>query len=331
MKDIKYILKRIIIGVGIALILMAIKSNVFAYTYVYNNYLNDSNYIVAQQGNIKIEFDNDTNYAQNWINVRYYALLLCTDAKQITSWYLNSSNNYADTLNITNTNWQCYFPNSSYGGGHVVIFQGQINSQGTGQNVIAQVSSTIYNPNQSSWALLSKQFSSNRYEVDYASNSIITGINNQTQAITNLQTGQTTIINQNNQINNNLNEVNDNLTNDTPPNDNELTSALDAGSLPGGGPISNIITFPLTMFNRFLSVLGTSCADLTIPIPYVSQTATIQCVNVYFTQLGFGAFYEIIGGLIGGVVLFYYLMYLYDRVNHLLFLEEKGDLKKYYS
>lgn len=370
MKDFKYILKRIIIGVGIALVLMIIKSNVFAYTYfgysisggspsysrVYetrNSLVSGYDYWFIDLGQYQAIGNANGQYltvSANYTTEFYFGSGSLPSPYQITS-YLNSARN---TLNSNNL--RCGI--GDYGQGYdatyaptvpqfqvLVLEQTQLSLKLQITFVYSQQrqNGAYTNTNASCWfvrnpnnGLFAQQVNNGyspllwyRGTVDHFTVSLTKDQN--TELLNTLVGQNQQIINQNQQQINGINNINSNLTDDTPPNDNELTSALDAGSLPGGGPISNIITFPLTMFNRFLSVLGTSCTDLTIPIPYVSQNATIQCVNVYFTQLGFGAFYEFIGGLIGGVVLFYYLMYLYDRVNHLLFLEEKGDLKRYYS
>lgn len=378
MKDIKYILKRIIIGVGIALVLMMVKSNVFAYPVVGysdsngNTYrVNTNNSYTNLQSGIDWWFTDlgTYQYYGNATQVEYfnvvadYSIQLNSSATGGSDgFYFNSSYLTSIRNTLKEGNLRCGIGDYATGGS--VAYAPTItgfSATTTGnleKSIIINVrfnyqqripKQDVNNKNISCWFVrqptngLYTQFITNGNDRSYArvmqlydytyfnltqSEFDLTGViqaqDRTTQAITDMN-GNVII------VNNSINQVNQNLTDSTPPSDNELTSALDAGSLPGGGPISNIITFPLTMFNRFLSVLGTSCTDLTIPIPYVSQTATIQCVNVYFTQLGFGAFYEVIGGLIGGVVLFYYLMYLYDRVNHLLFLEEKGDLKKYYS
>lgn len=327
MKDFKYILKRVLIGVLIGLIMLLIKSNVFAYVGLGGTNLENVTYKIQSQGNAQFWFQSLTGTTGSNIpvgRVLNYRLILCTDVSSTIGSYYSNDTTDKTTLTFYYSNQSCQFKGTS-SIGRVMYVYGNTTYQCPSASDGCRVNGnfTIYIPSQSSWSLLSQTYTEEEISITYDDGTV--------SVMNDLKNQNNTIINQNTQINNNLNEVNDNLTNDTPPNDNELTSALDAGSLPGGGPISNIITFPLTMFNRFLSVLGTSCTDLTIPIPYVSQSATIQCINVYFTQLGFGAFYEVIGGLIGGVILFYYLMYLYDRVNHLLFLEEKGDLKKYYS
>ena len=123
MNDTKYIFRKIIIGVGIALCLMFIRScNVNASVVLDGTTLTSNNYKVLNVGNRSINFTGDVVYPDFTTYPQYFLLTMCTDSEDVVSWYIN--NNTLKNVNIYNTSFNCMFPNSTYTGGHIVYIYG---------------------------------------------------------------------------------------------------------------------------------------------------------------------------------------------------------------
>lgn len=347
MREIKYIIKRVIIGVLIAIILMTIKS-VNAKAVELTNW---TSHILGLSANQRIlqgsqSFSNTSSGVNQWssnmtigksvdpgdksylvFHIAYsfnYGFYEQTVPSQYANAYYNYTSipknlirvsiNY-NTPDSTNLNVDCFFQdsylicpamNSGMYINHITFQAFNITAVNTSDN------GRIFNKELQFYVYLQ--------DIYYKAESFAS---QQVQVTTDLNTGQV-------EVNNNLENINNTLSDNSSANNSDVTQALDTGNLPGGGAISQIITLPLNLLNQLLSVLGLSCTDAVIPLPFINQNFTYKCIDNIFVDLGWDSQWELTGIIAGAIVLYKYLLFLYDRVNRILFLEDKGDLAKFY-
>lgn len=139
--------------------------------------------------------------------------------------------------------------------------------------------------------------------------------------------GNTTIIIDNKDLENKMDQTNDKLdgiqdaiTDTTPPNTSDLENS--AGWLPAG-PVDSILNLPLTLFQSLLDNLGSSCAPVVLPIPYVNKNLTLPCFNSIAEQIrGFSVWWNGIGVIASAFILYSYLLKLYKWVDDTLTFRE---------
>lgn len=349
MKDLKYIIKRIIIGVAIALIVMTIKANAEEYGNIrnVNIHTNFPGYISSYAGGtihiISNQYIDGTQFFETGASNNVlanagkgffiFSFAYYTDknySSVINSVSIKSGNDlfacdignlepYSDSV----VQWKqatakCYVNLGSYGIERIRV---QVPYQPPYIETIVQLSrygtfvgASTPTSNQDVVNAITTQTSLQQQEL-------------QTQREIKQAIQEQTAINQQQlQEQQNTNNL---INDDSPADDSAINSALDTGNLPGGqGPLASLVSLPITIVNNVLTGLGLSCTDLSIPIPFVNQTFTIPCVARLFTQLGWSTYYEIIGALAGGILLLKYLIYLYDRLSDILYLEDKGLIGK---
>lgn len=107
------------------------------------------------------------------------------------------------------------------------------------------------------------------------------------------------------------------------PNTNGLGNV--AGWLPAG-PVDSILTLPLSLINAILNGLGSSCTPLQLPLPFVSNTLTIPCINTLFSQItGVSTLYSWFGPIVSAFILYYYFKSLYKWIDEKLSLKEDSE------
>lgn len=315
MKESKYIIRKIIIGVGIALCLMFIKScNVNAssvevslrdITYNNRNLLNLNWYNVGS-GNNNISFDYALINAPQNTDVLFNSLVLCSDAKYTSSYPTDPSEVF--DIHLNNTNYSCNYSNSNYTGGRVVIITFLTYNDGPNSFV-------VYQDDNASIQLIDFVVDSSGYvnPLDYSSETLI----NQNSQIINQNN---TIINNGNSTNNKLDDLNKNLTDESSPNLNGLENS--AGWLKPG-PVDSIINLPLTLLNNLQTNLGNTCNPTTVTLPYVDKDITLPCISSIYKQIeGLDTWFQGVGVIASAVILYKYFMYLYKRVDDILTLRE---------
>jgi len=293
-KESKYIIRRVIVGVLIALILSFINScEVHAEVKLGNVTMSSNNYRVIAIGNITMTFSDDVlNDLKDY--QQYYLLTWCTDSNDIISWYGN--NNTLTNINFYNTGYKCMFPNSSYTGGHIVYVYGSYNGatlcSATGTNCLHNGSLTFYSPNQSSWALLSYQNSFEVISIDYSSDTIIsqnqTLINQNTQIISGQNNIYSKIESESNETQqkidantNAIEDVNDTLNDSSIPSDssdkiNNITSIISNNQ---NSFIVQIATFIPQTLQVILNGFNNSCTGGYSLGSLYGTELIIPCIN----------------------------------------------------
>lgn len=284
--DIKYIIKRIIVGVSIALILMLIKSNVFAagivptyrsiYTYekdssTYTNQINSLtrissggiywNRIVKNRYRLRLQFDLINNLDSGYYNIMF---------NTINQDYIKF-NGYIVINNVTFSceSWEdetLVDPTSSTSGG---IY-------------------TNITTGSQSWLCSNVYFSNYQYmniylngEVGMTTNHYVyiseyinfVPVSNLDVAIQQ-QTEQQHQDSQNTQ--NAINNVNDSLTSDSTPSGSDTDSAYSnfGNSTAENGVITQLITLPITLFTSINNNINTSCSRF--------DMGTLLGTHIYF-------------------------------------------------
>lgn len=123
-------------------------------------------------------------------------------------------------------------------------------------------------------------------------------------------------------VNDSVNNVNESITSEESPNLDGLSNT--AGWLPPG-PVDSILNLPLTFFNNLTTNLGKSCTPINLPLPYVNQDLTLPCINTIYEKLGITTFINFIGVIVGALILYSYLLKLYQWVDNTLSFNENTD------
>lgn len=335
MKYIKYI---IIFSIG-CLCFMVI-DNVYAKVVMGGTTLTSNNYKLALTGNVSVNFSDTTIYPTSAEYPSNYLLTMCSDSSPLTTWTLNSR---LSTVNIYSTNYKCMFPNSTYTGGHIVYIYGKStgNCSVTGENCYTDSQFTFYEPERSSWALLSEQYSTQDISIDYASqtiissnqelidknNQLIAGQNNiydkqveANQKLEDIRKGQNNIYDKQVETNEKLDE-NTQATKDQTDTikDSDTSGAQDsAGGFFNGfdtednGGLSSLITSPIKMLEKSTekcSTLHLTAFDKDIPVPCGDE--------LFWNKPDVQAFRTIWNCVIGGAALYLILSKVFKVIENL--------------
>ena len=134
-------------------------------------------------------------------------------------------------------------------------------------------------------------------------------------------------VNGNQAVNDSINNLTETLT-DTNVDTSSLNNVV--GWLPAG-PVDSIINLPLTLFNSLLSAFNLTCSDIELPLPFVNTNMKLPCLGSLLRQItGFWVWYETIGAMVAGIILYNYLLALYNWVDQTLSMRE-NTLPGYYE
>lgn len=98
-------------------------------------------------------------------------------------------------------------------------------------------------------------------------------------------------------------------------------------NLPGtNGVLSSILSMPLSFFNSLLNNLSsTSCPVINFNLPIFDMPCSIPCFRSFLSDLGVLIWFEGIGGLIGGLFLFKYIIHLGKTFNKMSDLDDTNN------
>ena len=234
--------------------------------------LTNSNYVNVDTGNqpFNVNYEGFPDGLVSPTNPWFVSVVLCID--YATTAIYNFNNNAATDYKVNITNYSCYYPNSSYTGGKVVI----LNYKNAGGGSYNNTTFTWYLEG-SSVTIIDFKISLDTY-VNPQDYSNITNIINQQQIINQ----NNTIINNGNSTNNKLDDLNKNLTDETAPNLKVLENT--AGWLKPG-PVDSIINLPLTLLNNLQTNLGNTCNPVTVTIPFVDKEIYLPCFTSIYKQI----------------------------------------------
>ena len=115
------------------------------------------------------------------------------------------------------------------------------------------------------------------------------------------------------ELNNSIDETNNNIMSDDSPNVSGMTDL--AGYLPAG-PLDSVLNLPLSILNSLNNRLSSSCTPLSLTLPFVNLALNIPCLSTIINQInGLRELWESIGILLGALIMYKYLGYLYNWVD----------------
>lgn len=280
--DFKYIFRKVLVFFIIFIILSLLKScKVHAETFaptikLGGSVLNTNNYVYKSSGNNTFNINYDGYWGDSPTYKWYVSVVLCMD-DDVSSSY--SDNSAVSDIQVFNTQYGCYYPNSSYTGGHVVI----LNYKQTGGGSYNNANIVVYFAGNSSVALIDFQTSANSF-VDSSKYSSIGSLIEQKK----LYEQNQTIINQNNTTNQKLdenkqaiNDLNDDIKDDNVSGaESSVDSLLNNSAFNDNSGIQSIINAPL----NFINGLTNSCSPIQVSIPYIDTPLSIPCIKQELTN-----------------------------------------------
>lgn len=315
MKDIKYIIKRIIIGIGIALSLMFIRGNL-AYVVKAESINFTPNDIV-----VVTVSSNDTYSAtlNTWNNESVYAFPanVPTDWQQFATIYFRysqfgGSTYCSGTANNGSISGRIYNGSTSLNTGAIVRIEDRVNNTYT--NCDSTVSGTQIN------------FKCNNVNLSHALNLMVANANSGRYGIsraldincTMTNEGMANSINSNN--NNNTNriinsqkEIKDAIT------DDNVDEAVDNGGSffsnfsSSSHGLSGIITAPLRLLQSFTTA---QCTPLSFQLPIVHNQVTLPCMRPIYENY-FGVFFSLYQLITTGLISYHVCINIYKKVRDL--------------
>lgn len=115
------------------------------------------------------------------------------------------------------------------------------------------------------------------------------------------------------QTNDKLDDLNNKLTDTSAPDTSGFGNV--SGWLPAG-PVDSILTLPLKVMNTISGVLSGSCSSISLPLPFIDSNLDLPCGDTFYDGVtGLSVFLNTLGLIVGGYLLYCYLIYLYNWVD----------------
>ena len=294
-KESKYIIRRIIIGVGVALCLMFIQScDVHAITTDNNVYINNTlmtSGVKKYSGgaeNINVSIRPTSSSQVNYDAPQYGYVAVCSAFGSYENRYINTvSSNQVGELAVVNSTVGCTIPTTSAYRltARVVYITYKIPYSyydcGSGSGVCAwkgNVNLAWYQPASNEFSLISYGFNTEPYNFNDTTDPKV--IQNDTIISQNdTQINQNnTIINQNTEINDNIKDTNDTMKDDSVS--SPYSSINEAkNSVATNGVITQLVTLPVTLFQKILNSVNGSCSSYNMG-SLLGTDIILPCINV---------------------------------------------------
>lgn len=305
-KTFKYILIRIVIGVGIALILMYLKGGLIADVHALQvksfSTSDNSNYASCQNCNIINESWNWNTGLTNvggYLNMNLAITSSASSADIISTpvvvrvkadsyWYNCSING------VTNNNLVMSTAPNLIQAIYSLSCPVQLGNNGQFQNIYIQV-----NGHSASYLSL---YSPINFVYDDGNSTIVNAIEDNTDAI---------------------NETNDTLKDDS-IDDSKAESDIDdmKDKVASNGSITQLLTLPITLYQSILNSLNGSCSSFSLGSLY-NHNLTLPCINLQ-NLLG-STLYNIIDILCCGSFILVFRKRMVDIFNHMTSLNDRGN------
>lgn len=305
-KTFKYILTRIVIGVGIALILMYLKGGLIADVHALQvksfSTSNNSNYASCQNCNIINESWNWNSGLTNvggYLNMNLAITSSASSADIISTpvivrvkaddfWFNCSING------VTNNNLVMSTAPNLIQAIYSLSCPVQLGNNGQFQNIYIQV-----NGHSASYLSL---YSPINFVYDDGNSTIVSAIEDNTDAI---------------------NETNDTLKDDS-IDDSKAESDIDdmKDKVASNGSITQLLTLPITLYQSILNSLNGSCSSFSLGSLY-NHNLTLPCINLQ-NLLG-STLYNIIDILCCGSFILVFRKRMVDIFNHMTSLNDRGN------
>lgn len=145
----------------------------------------------------------------------------------------------------------------------------------------------------------------------------------QEQIKTELKNTQQSIDKQTEQQNKNHKETMDYMKDESDIDTSKVDNLV--GYLPAG-PLDSIINLPLSMLNAINTNLSKTCVAPTFKVPFVNEDFTLPCISALYDKMGATTLLNTLGIIAASVMLYKYLVYLYNWIDSVLSL--KGNKLK---
>lgn len=323
---VKSIIKRIIVGVGIALVLMAIKGNLLIGAKAKEISSVDVNGLVQNVNNLDtgVNFVLGGGYWNNWgPGYLHFTFSVNKIDGSSTSPIVMPRSAIAES---NNTQYICDIgtiesSNSTFSGSvysatcpmtmgsnglnriYIRLFDNQQNSLSTYRFVLTN-------------AITFETADSNQVNID------ISSINNKTQQqIDNDNANTQSIINSQQQTTNAIDNVNDTLQDDTV--DDPSSDITDMkNKIATNNSVSQLLTLPIQLYQNILNSVSGSCSSFSLGSLY-NHNLTLPCINLQ-NLLG-STLYNIIDILISGLFILSFRKKMVDIFNHMTSLNDRGN------
>lgn len=126
------------------------------------------------------------------------------------------------------------------------------------------------------------------------------------------------------ETNDKIDNINDTLTDSSV--DAEAISGVGDNLPPTNGVLSSLINLPVRFFQTLLNSLNTTtCPIIKFQLPFVHNDVSIPCIRNLLDEIGALDFYETIGTMVGGLLMFKYLIYMGKSFSKMSNLESTGN------
>lgn len=313
MKDIKYIIKRVIIGVGIALSLMFIKGNL-AYVVNAESINFTPNDIVVVTSSSNTPYQAELNF---WADEYVYAFptTVPVDWQGFANIYFrysqfNGSSYCSGTSNNGSISGNIYNGLQSANVGSVVRLEDRINN--------------TYNDCQTSVNGAKVSFNCQNVNLSHSLNILISNANGGRYGISRSLNINCSMTNEGmaNSINNNNNNNTNRIINSQNEIKNEITDSDVTGANSSANSffnnfssnnhgLSGIISSPLRLIQ---SITSSSCTSLNFPLPFVNHQVSIPCMSSIYTTY-FNDFLTIYRIITTGLIGYWVVLNLFRQVK----------------
>lgn len=332
-KDIKYIIKRIIIGIGITIALMCIKGNFMLQAHALQAI--SSWQMPAQESSVTTDtnavfwYTNTTPFANQGDGELLFNFSIMKQYGDPTAPVLAPRFVRVHTGNDT---YACYIGSSTVNnstftdGTYSAICPMHLESAGLTSVVVAfQNISTI---NQSNYIVKFNGLFTWKRDTEYT---LLDAINNKLNNI-----GNSDIINNNNQntqniINNQNNntqaivdsqqDINDSLNDSSTDNPNSDITNMN-NKVASNNSITQLLTLPITLFQNVLNNINGSCSSYSLGSLY-GHNLVLPCINLE-SILG-STLWGVIDVLISGLFILSFRKKMVDIFNHMSSLNDRGN------
>lgn len=320
-KDFKYIIKRILIGTGIAILLMLFKGNLAFDVHAMScdtnysetihalpNTISTHTYTTTSEDFIKFEINLSTPLTFNLRSGYDYAIINIPYllSESFTNTYSNNANtetlSYLPVYKGGSNGGTWFFCNANTSRSACKISGIKNGSTQKFSGFALYLPSSYYNFNSASGSLtLFDYWTIDYYKCDDNSD-ISNAIDENTQA---------------------QQDTNDTL-NDDSIDDNKTSSSIDnmQGKVATNGSISQLLTLPITLYQNILNSLNGSCSSFNLGSLFGSNL-TMPCINLE-NLLG-STLFGIIDVLISGLFILSFRKKMVDIFNHMTSLNDRGN------
>lgn len=326
---VKNIIKRIIVGVGIALCLMAIKGGLIAdVSALTPKTASPTAFHFGNVGGGVYDRDLSSGYMQE--TLIYYYTFSNSYTRTFTSFdYFNNS----ISLNtLYSVNFSIYSSLSSF---YEEPFRVSLNNGSKYYSCF--VESQSYRPGNSGSGSTAPATDVQTFSTVYCPNVVLTSSSNftvyvygQSPSVPDTFIGITkaTFVPDGNStelqnINNAVNETNNTIKDDTVDN-NSISSTIQNGSnqIASNNSITQLLTLPISLYQNILNSVSGSCSSFSLGTLYNHQL-TLPCINLQ-NLLG-STLYSIIDILISGLFILSFRKKMVDIFNNMTSLKDRGN------